>query len=130
MNKLQKALTLNAVFSSLSGLILMIANQRIAHEFGTGNNSVFWIIGSLLLFFSATITYEIFKLRKSGVIAIIVQDFLWVLGSIILIITNPFHITNTGIYSISIVAIIVLGMGLNQYKALMHYTKEHKKGIE
>ncbi|GAL81643.1 hypothetical protein JCM19274_488 [Algibacter lectus] len=41
MNKLQKALKINALFSSISGIIMILLNQPIAKLFGTSNSTVF-----------------------------------------------------------------------------------------
>lgn len=114
MNGLQKALKSNALFSSSSGVVMILLNQQIAKLFGTNNNTVFWIVGLILIYFAVTIWYEVRKQRKRAIIWIIIQDFTWVLGSLLLIIFNPFKITLTGNMIIGIVALIVLFMGMNQ----------------
>ena len=118
MNELQKSLKYNAIFSSISGLIMILFNNQIAELFGTSNNSVFWIVGLILIYFTITIWYEIRKQRKIAVLWIIIQDFLWVIGSIILILLNPFDITSLGNLIIGFIAFIVLLMGLTQTRAL------------
>lgn len=118
MNTLQKALQTNALFSSISGIILIILNKQIADLFGTANNTVFWIVGLVLLYFAATIWFEKSKQRRLAVLWIIIQDFLWVLASVILIVLNPFEVTPTGNSIIGGVALIVLFMGVNQFRAL------------
>ncbi len=121
MNKLQKALISNAIFSSVSGVLLILLNHRMAELFGTDNNTVFWIVGLMLVFFALTIVYEVRKQRKPAVMWIIIQDFAWVLGSAILILFNPFEITLTGNILIGIIALIVSYMGMNQLIALKQY---------
>lgn len=118
MNKLQKALKANTLFSSISGILMILLNRQIAHLFGTTNNTVFWIIGLILIYFAITIWYEIQRQRRIAVLWIIVQDYAWVLGSLILIITNPFQITQIGNLIIGIIAIVVLYMGINQMVGL------------
>jgi hypothetical protein len=118
MNELQKSLKYNAIFSSISGLIMILFNNQIAELFGTSNNSVFWIVGLILIYFTITIWYEIRKQRKIAILWIIIQDFLWVIGSIILILLNPFDITSLGNLIIGFIAFIVLLMGLTQTRAL------------
>jgi len=118
MNRLQKALRINAIFSIISGLTLIIFHQKIALLFGIVNPTVFWVVGAALLVFSATIVYEIFKQRQGAVLLIIIQDFLWVFASISILMLNPFEISNVGNYTIGLVALIVLVMGINQAKAL------------
>jgi hypothetical protein len=126
MNELQKALKYNAIFSSMSGLIMILFNNQIAELFGTSNNSVFWIVGLILIYFTITIWYEIRKQRKIAILWIIIQDFLWVMGSVILILLNPFDITSLGNLIIGIIAFIVLLMGLNQTRAFNKITTANK----
>ncbi len=118
MNKLQKALKINSLFSSVSGILLVLLNQQIAKLFRTSNNTVFWIVGIILIIFALTIWYEIRKQRNLAVSWIIIQDYIWVLGSLILIIFNPFNISMIGNLIIGIVALVVLFMGINQMIAL------------
>ncbi len=114
MNELQKALKTNALFSSISGIIMILLNRQIADLFGTTNNTIFWIVGLILIYFATTIWYEITKQRRRAVLWIIIQDYAWVLGSLVLIIFNPFQITQIGSLIIGIIALIVLYMGINQ----------------
>ena len=118
MNKLQKALRVNAIFSSLSGTILIFLNQYIADLFGTTNTKVFLIVGLVLIYFAITIAYEIIKQRKLAVLWIIIQDFTWVIASVVLMLLNPFQITQIGNLIIGIIAAIVFYMGINQMLAL------------
>jgi drug/metabolite transporter (DMT)-like permease len=118
MNTLKKALIANTIFSSVSGIILILLHQQIANLFGLQNNNVFWIVGITLLYFAGTIWYEIKKQRRSAILWITTQDFLWVLGSLYLLVVNPFHITQIGNIIIGIIAIIVLFMGISQIIAL------------
>ena len=118
MNKLQKALKVNALFSGTSGIIMILLNNQIANLFGTTNNTIFWVIGLILVYFSLTIWYEIKKQRRLAVLWIIIQDYAWVLGSLILMVFNPFEITLTGNFIIGIIALIVLYMGVNQMNGL------------
>ncbi|CAM1374685.1 hypothetical protein [Tenacibaculum xiamenense] len=118
MNKLQKALKVNALFSGTSGIIMILLNNQIANLFGTTNNTIFLVIGLILVYFSITIWYEIKKQRRLAVLWIIIQDYAWVLGSLILMVFNPFEITLTGNFIIGIIALIVLYMGVNQMNGL------------
>lgn len=118
MNKLQKALKTNAIFSSISGVTMILLNHQIADLFGTTNNTIFWVVGLILIYFSITIWYEIRKQRRPAVLWIIIQDHAWVLGSFILIIADPFQITQIGILIIGIIALVVLYMAINQMIAL------------
>ncbi|CAL2088286.1 hypothetical protein [Tenacibaculum sp. 190524A05c] len=114
MNNLQKALRNNALFSIISGVLMIVLNRQLASLFGTSNNTIFWSIGLVLLYFAITIWLEIKKQRRTAIIWIIIQDYAWVLGSSIILITKPFQITSTGNLIIGIIALIVLFMGIHQ----------------
>ena len=126
MNKLQKALKNNALFSSISGIIMILLNNQLANLFGITNNSIFWIVGLILIYFAITIWYEIQKQRRLAILWIIIQDYTWVLGSIILLIFNPFQVTLMGNLIIGIIALIVLYMGINQTIELNKKTTANK----
>lgn len=114
MNKLKTALKANAIFSGTSGILLISFNQQIAKIFETENNTVFWVVGLTLVYFACTIILEVIKQRSLAILLIIVQDFIWVIGSIVLLIMNPFSISIAGNVIIGIIAIIVLFMAINQ----------------
>jgi len=117
-------LTTNAIFSATSGIILILLNGQIADIFGVKNNTVFWVIGLILIYFSITIWYEISKLRSLAIAWIIIQDFIWVIASFVLILLNPFKITYIGNNVISILAVIVLFMGINQIFSYKSYRQQ------
>ncbi len=118
MNTLQSSLRTNAIFSGLTGLVLIALNRQIAQIFGTENNTVFWVIGILLVFFAGTIIYEIRKQRTLATLWIIIQDLLWVIGSTVLLVFNPFAVSLIGLLLIGVVAVIVLYIAINQANAL------------
>ncbi len=118
MNRLQKALAINAVFSGISGIIISIMHKQIAHIFGLQDVSLFLVTGLVLIYFAFSIVLEIKKQRRSFIIWIIVQDVLWVIGSLIIILFKPAQITKTGELTIEIIALIVLIMAINQAIAL------------
>ncbi|MEQ8303037.1 MAG: SRPBCC family protein [Cyclobacteriaceae bacterium] len=120
MNQLQKSLLVNALFSGISGIALVAINRPIANLFGISNTSVFWIIGVALVSFSVTIIYQIQRQNLIGVLAIILQDYLWVLGSMVLLVAQPFEILRTGNVIIAVIALVVFLMAINQAKALAH----------
>jgi len=128
MNKLQKALSINTMFSGVSGLVLVIFNKEIANIFEVGQNTIFWIIGLGLIFFSATILLEVKKQRGLAVLWIIIQDFIWVIGSAVLLLLQPFNISNIGNNTIAAIALVVLFMGINQASALAQADSIGHKG--
>ena len=118
MNKLQKALRVNAIFSGISGITAIVFHQSIAHIFELEQGNIFWIIGIALLYFSATIILEINKQRRLPIIWIIIQDFIWVIASAVILLFQPFVISALGNYTIAGTALIVLFMAIIQAKAL------------
>lgn len=121
MKKLKKALIQNLVFSSLSGVLLILFHGTVARLFQVDNTTVFWMIGVALLFFAGTIYYETKHLRRSAILWIIIQDFLWVVGSAILMVCNPFDISSNGFLMIGGVAAVVLYFGVAQAVALREF---------
>ncbi len=117
MNILQHALITNAVFSGISGMLMILLQQPIAHLFGI-NTTPFWVLGILLIYFAGTIWYEIYKQRTFAIIWIIMQDAIWVIASILLIVFNPFQITIQGNLIQGIIAMIVLCMAVYQFIGL------------
>lgn len=116
--KLKRTLLGNAVFSFLSSLILIIANEYITHLFGLTNGLAFYIIGGVLIAFSGFILYTMKKKieNKMQVLSISVADFAWVAGSLVIIATSAFQITQIGYEIIGLVAFIVLLFGILQLK--------------
>ncbi len=115
MNSLQKSLLANTIFSSTSGLFLAFFSEYFNALFQLNNPLAFQITGYLLIFFALTIVLEIKKQRYYGVLWIVIQDVLWVLGSIILLVIDPFGVSQTGNQLIVLVALIVAGLALIQY---------------
>ena len=130
MSYLQKSLLLNALFSTISGVILLTIPSQIAVLFGIKENTVFKIVGVALIFFAFTLFYEVKKQRPLAVLWIILQDYLWVVGSIILVIVKPFEISKTGNSIITTIAFVVLFMGLNQTNALAQTDTVKTKGLK
>lgn len=128
MNKLQKALRINAIFSGISGLGLILFYKSIAHLFGIEQNNIFWMVGAGLVFFALTIILEVKKQRRLAVLWIIIQDLIWVIGSAILLILDPFNISNLGNIIIIIIAIIVFFMAINQSIALNRTKNPNQNG--
>lgn len=118
MNVLKNALKVNAFFSLFTGLLMVIFHQNIAGIFGVDQSTIFWIIGILLLLFVFLIFFELNKLRPMVIKLIIVLDFIWVLGSLIVLVFNPFGISLSGNVLIFCIALIVLLLGVFQLRGL------------
>jgi ribosome-associated toxin RatA of RatAB toxin-antitoxin module len=130
MNHLKTVLLSNALFSAISALVLIIFSGTIASLFSIENKYIFTIIGGALLVFSATIVVEIKKQRLLAILWIIVQDTLWVIASLYLLIVKPFPISSAGNTTISVVALIVFFLALYQTKALAQADSINKNGMK
>lgn len=115
MSNLQKTLFVNALFSFSTGLALIFQYENIASAFGLKTQLFFLYLGIALVFFSGTVFYEFKKLRKRFIELIIIQDVLWVIGSI-LVLAFSLVSTSTAYWIITIVAFIVGLFALLQYK--------------
>ena len=130
MNILQTSLKSNAAFSLLSGFLLIVIHGKIAQLFGVSNATVFWVIGIGLVLFAATVYWESIKLRPLQVFSIIVQDLIWVIASIILLIFNPFQISFWGNVLIAVVALIVFIFALAQSSGLSKMDSVTQQGLK
>ena len=110
---LKSALTSNAVFSIVSGIVLIILNTSFKTWFGL--DFPFWIIGVGLIPFGI-LGYQSSRdtenMVKKGQI-ITIMDILWVIGSMIIILLVD--MTQTGQWIIGIVAMIVADFAFFQY---------------
>ena len=120
---LKTALKTNALFSFSTGVSCLVLPQQLGNWMNIQNSTVFYILGIGLIFFAAFVAFTAFQKEviTSLVNQIIVQDVLWVLVSIILLIMNPFGISFVGNMMILIVAIIVLIFAILQYIGLKRY---------
>lgn len=116
--KLKMTLKANALFSLISGLTLLIFSETIAFLMNLNSNLPLTIIGVGLLLFVMLILFVTYQksINLKLVKSIIIQDILWVIGSIILLIAHPFGISLEGNIAILIVAIIVLYFAIKQRK--------------
>jgi hypothetical protein len=123
MNSLQRALVTNAIFSTTAALIMLIFSTAITNLFGLEERLPFLVIGAGLLFFAGTILFEVKRQRTKAVYWIIIQDVLWVLGSVVLLLLQPFGISMMGNVLIATVALIVLIFAIWQYLGIQKLQK-------
>lgn len=114
MNILQKALLSNGIFSFSTGLSLIIFNKSIAQWFGNDNILVFLILGIGLVFFSFTVLKQVKNPKPKAVFFIIIQDFIWVLASVFILLFQSFDLSVLGFQIIFGVALIVFFFGVAQ----------------
>ncbi len=118
MNLLQKTLAANATFSTFSGILLAVFPEKFTEIFEVENALVFRVIGVVLLFFAGFVFSQVKEHNDKLVKFIISQDALWVIGSALLILIQPFGISASGNYMIGGVAVVILLFGLGQIRGL------------
>lgn len=118
--KLRNVLKMNALFSMLSVGFLLTIPQQIAKLMNIAHENVLFYLGLIIIFFICLVVYTAYskKLNRSLVVSIIVQDGLWVMASIFLIVWKPWSISWIGNMIIGIVAGVVALFALFQYKHL------------
>lgn len=118
MDRLQKTQLANAIFSALSGITMLIGADQLSGLVDLKGPEVFQIAGVGLLIFSVYVLFVIKKKSLAGSVSIVFQDLLWVVGSVLVLIFQPFEINKTGNQLISIVACIVLIIAVAQTNAM------------
>lgn len=106
IKKLKRVLSANAAFSTLSGLLL-IFDKPLIDKMGIGNYLTSLIIGIGLLVFAVFVFYTSRQLKSLLVGLIIIQDVLWVLASILVLLIQPWDLTGLGYSLIGAVAFVI-----------------------
>lgn len=107
--KLQNVLKANAVFSMLSGSAILFFGNSIAEMMNISNAIILMVIGVGLILFGSFVWYQVSRsnINIKKVKMIIIQDWIWVLGSILIIGLQLFQISFNGYILMGIVALIV-----------------------
>ena len=107
--KLQNVLKANAVFSMLSGSAILFFGNSIAEMMNISNAIILMVIGVGLILFGSFVWYQASRsnINIKKVKMIIIQDWIWVLGSILIIGLQLFQISFNGYILMGIVALIV-----------------------
>jgi hypothetical protein len=117
MKELKKYLTINSIFSAISGLTMLLFSSSLNNLFAIENAYIFPIIGANLLFFSAFVWY-VYNKKLTNIILvnlISILDLLWVLGSFAIVGFGLFNISKLGNISISMVAIWIAFLAYKQF---------------
>ena len=121
---LRTALKANGSFSAFSGLALLLFSSSFAKWMNIDQPAILMTIGGALLLFAGFVFYNALKneINTGQVRFIIIQDWLWVIGSAILLAWRPFSISTLGNTLIAVVALIVLSFAITQAKTLRQNT--------
>lgn len=118
MKELKRYLTINSIFSAISGLTMLLFSSKLNDLFAINNGYIFPIIGANLLVFAAFVWYVSNKQlsNKMLVTTISILDLLWVVGSFAIVVLGLFDISKIGNVIISIVAIWIGFLAYKQFK--------------
>ncbi|MEO1447902.1 MAG: hypothetical protein AAFV07_00145 [Bacteroidota bacterium] len=120
MKKLQIWLRINAAFSALSGLTLLLANAPLQKLMGISQADILPGLGLNLLVFAAFVAWVSYRKahQRGWVMSITLMDLAWVLGSALLLIFRPFDLSTWGYILIFIVADLVGTFAWMQYRGM------------
>ena len=123
---LRYAIKGNAIFSISSAITLLLSSQPIAKIMNLAVPNSLVYIGIGLFIFAITLFQNAFRkeLKSTQIRFIIIQDWLWVIGSLILLIWNPFGISMIGNYIIAGVALIVTIFAILQHRTLNNFVSK------
>ena len=124
-NLLLRVLTLNAVFSGFSALLMFIAGGWLAQQFGLNSPIPIYAIAGFLAVFALQLANIVRtkKIRSWEIKAIISGDLAWVAGSVAIIILYYQSITAAGLMLVDIVAVAVLFFAVMQIRGLKQYRR-------
>lgn len=119
---LRKAFIGNALFSTVSGLIILFGQRWVLRILGLSNINLY-ILGGALIVFATTLAINARKqkLKISDAWTAVVMDLAWVVGSGVLILTVPFSVT--GKWIVGAVAELVLLFAVLQFVGLRRIQK-------
>lgn len=117
---LKRALLSNAGFSTISGLTFLLMSRSVAELIGLGAPLLYQIIGAGLLGFAGYVAWIGTRnpINTYEALQVSLADFLWVLGTVV-VIGFAFASLNTwGMIAMLLVATVVLSFGLLQLKGI------------
>ena len=99
----------NAIFSGLSGLIFTLASKSLAEFLGVDAPLIILLLGLNLILFAGLLYYYGSRpsISRKFVLFAIVADSIWVLASLLLLLTNWVPFSVQGKWMIGIIAVIV-----------------------
>ncbi|MDX1522526.1 MAG: hypothetical protein R3264_12940 [Anaerolineae bacterium] len=106
---LRRTLQANAIFSTLSGLLLTIGAQPVTEMLGLSASWVIFAVGLSLLPFAGFVYFVSRKapLNRTAATLILEGDILWVIASAVLLFSGWVQFSATGWWAVAIVADIV-----------------------
>jgi hypothetical protein len=108
-NLIRYALYGNAAFSSVSGLVFLLAANPVSTFLGVNAPIEIALLGIGLMGYAALLFYNASRpmIDPSFALFAVIGDSLWVLASIVLLVTGWLPFTTEGKWAVAIVAMIV-----------------------
>jgi hypothetical protein len=105
-NLLRYALRGDALFSIVTGAISLAAAQPLANLLGIQPALILSVLGAVLVLYGGFLLYTSAQaqINRRVVIAAIILDVLWVVDSAILLVAGWLPLTNTGMWTIGLLA--------------------------
>jgi hypothetical protein len=125
---LRKSLMGNALFSTFSGLTILLAPGWVLRILGLSKNVGLAILGIGLLVFAATLVMNARRLQIKTADAwiAVLMDSVWVLGSCVLILVAP--LSTGGKWVVGAVSDVVLVFAVLQFLGIRRIQKSQKFG--
>ena len=122
---LLRALTLNAIFSGASALIILIAGGWFVGQFSLGTAVPVYVIAGILAVFAIQLTNIVRtrNIRIWEITGIIVGDIAWVVASVVIVALYYRTFTPTALILVDLVALAVLLFAVMQFRGLRQYRK-------
>lgn len=112
---LRRTLIVNAGFSAFSGLGIALAREPMARWLGVGDPALLGWTGLVLLAFAGHLYWASRRRIPSiEVLYFVASDVLWVVGTAVLVLASPAHLSLSGRWTALAVALVIGGFAVFQ----------------
>jgi hypothetical protein len=124
-NRLRRILQANGLFSGLSGFILTVDSRPVASFLGLDTPIILVVIGVSLMLYAGALFQQAAQdpINPQFVTIAIIMDVAWVIGSIIILLTDLVPLSTGGMWAVAIVADIVAVFAVLQFYSLRRSKK-------
>ncbi len=124
---LRIVLEVDSVISGIAGLGFLVFSSSIAAFLGVSPDAagIIAAVGAGFLAWAAALMYIATRsqVNRGAVWAVIAGNAIWVLGSLLILIADPFTFSTEGRWATLIIADVVLLFGIGQYIGLRRLNK-------
>jgi hypothetical protein len=123
---LKKALASNAVFSVVSGVVILSANRWLVKSFGLPEKVSLAVLGVSLIVYAAILWFNARRpeIKITDAWVAVIMDVIWVVGSCALIFLVPFSVG--GKWVVALVAELVLAFAILQWLGIRRIRKSER----